>query len=157
LNLVFIFYSTYVPEKCFFYQVKDALDQEMDATMLKLRLWSSSSALAMLQYTPEVALGPDASLLLDVGAPKEAKDNSGSTPLHLAAQQGHEECCLVLIASGCAVDARKDVSDAHSTSLFIAIHRGHAGVVRLLADAGAQLEARDRNGWTPLFAHLMNI
>jgi len=37
-------------------------------------------------------------LLLDAGAPKEVKMDEGFMLLHCAAQEGHAECCSVLIA-----------------------------------------------------------
>jgi len=61
-------------------------------------------------------------LLLDAGAPKEAKAELEFAPLHLAAQEGHAECCSVLISSGCDVDARDNERYA---PLYYAAKNGH--------------------------------
>jgi len=86
-------------------------------------------------------------LLLDAGAPKDAKEEDGFTPLHYAAQEGHAECCSLLISSGCKLDA---LNSEHLTPLYWASKNGHLALIRLLLDAGAQLEAKAGNGRTAL-------
>ena len=86
-------------------------------------------------------------LLLDAGAPKDAKTEQGATPLHLASLEGHAECCSLLIASGCAADAR---NNEQGTPLHCAAVGGHMAVIRLLLDAGAQIDSTASDGGTPL-------
>ncbi len=50
-----------------------------------------------------------------------------------------EEPCLTRARDG-----------AGRTPLFVAAWLGHARVVELLLDFGAEVNARDRYGWTPL-------
>lgn len=49
-------------------------------------------------------------LLIAKGASKEARDNSGRTPLHLAAVHRHTELVRVLLDAECHVDAVDNVS-----------------------------------------------
>lgn len=44
-------------------------------------------------------------LLLELGASLNAKDSSGSTPLHRAASQGHSRICEFLVKNGAAVNS----------------------------------------------------
>ena len=87
-------------------------------------------------------------LLLDAGAQLDAKDSSdASTPLSLAAQEGHVEACSLLLAAGASVDAR---NEDERTALHTAARFGHVGFISALLDAGAELEARDTLLRTPL-------
>ncbi|WP_439624346.1 ankyrin repeat domain-containing protein [Gemmata sp.] len=85
--------------------------------------------------------------LLDAGAPIEAGDDGGNTPLHWAARLGREEIAKVLLARRAAVNARdKD----GLTPLHAAAGCGKSGVARILLAAGADVNAKDHHGWTPL-------
>jgi len=67
--------------------------------------------------------------LIQHGAPINAKDIAGNTPLHLAARYGFVNVVKVLIASGADVNAK----DANGmTPLQIASKMGHQAVVDLL-------------------------
>ena len=44
-------------------------------------------------------------LLIDYGADIEAMDRTGSTPLHLAAQEGHLATARLLVTRGARTDA----------------------------------------------------
>jgi len=73
----------------------------------------------------------------------------GWFPLHLAAHFGHPDAVLVLLNKGAKVDAT-------STNAMrnMALHAAAAGraptVAKLLLDAGADVNARQTGGWTPL-------
>jgi ankyrin repeat protein len=58
----------------------------------------------------------------------------GYTPLHIAAECGHEDVVAYLIRSGADVE---QVTSSGSTALQLAAGRGHLPVVRLLVDAKA--------------------
>ena len=73
----------------------------------------------------------------------------GWFPLHLAAHFGHADAVLALLNKGAKVDAT-------STNAMrnMALHAAAAGrapkVAKLLLDAGADVNARQSGGWTPL-------
>ena len=77
-----------------------------------------------------------ARLLIAVGADIEAKDNSGKTPLDRARAADVAK----LIEAG--ADADYALHDLASV--------GYVDRVRQLVDAGADVNAKDNNGWTPL-------
>ncbi len=73
-------------------------------------------------------------------------DGSGSTPLHLAAIEGHYTLASIFLHEGAAVDA----VDAHGrTALHAAALRGRGAVVKVLLEAGADPTRPDANGKTP--------
>jgi TonB family protein len=82
-----------------------------------------------------------------------SKDNNGSTPLHLAAWNGHKDIVELLLANKADVNAK-------DTMGFTPLHRaaitGHKDVVELLLDKGANVNAKDNGGWTPLHRAAMN-
>jgi ankyrin repeat protein len=73
----------------------------------------------------------------------------GWFPLHLAAHFGHADAVLALLNKGAKVDAT-------STNAMrnMALHAAAAGrsqaAAKLLLDAGADVNARQSGGWTPL-------
>ncbi|VDD79111.1 unnamed protein product [Mesocestoides corti] len=66
----------------------------------------------------------------------------GSTPLHIAAQNGHKQCTRILIFTGADIGAPNKNGD---TCLHIATRYGRAGVVRILLTAKANVMATNRN------------
>lgn len=86
------------------------------------------------------------------GATPDACDEAGETALMLAAQHGHTALVKRLIVAGVDVNA---ASPQGWTALARAAYngetgRGYADVVEVLADAGANLDARIFFGITPL-------
>ena len=57
---------------------------------------------------------------------------------------------VALLAGGADVDAATD-SFSRWPALNFAIYRDHADVVRVLVDAGADVDKMDQEGWTPLY------
>ncbi len=77
-----------------------------------------------------------------------AKDNnSGSTPLHLAARNDHKDVAELLLANNVNVDAKNLNAQ---TPLDLAALGGHKDMVELLLANKADISARDGNGDTPL-------
>lgn len=85
-------------------------------------------------------------LLLRRGASATVKDMSGMTPLHLAVSTS-ESMVRVLLENGVPVDI---CAQGGFTALHQAARSGEEGVVRLLVDWGADIEARTITGSSPL-------
>ncbi|GLH10519.1 Uncharacterized protein GBIM_15465, partial [Gryllus bimaculatus] len=78
-------------------------------------------------------------MLLAAGVSVDAADVNGRTPLHLATDQGHCEVAKVLLGEGAAVDA----PDKNTRMPLDAAASGHAPLVRLLLEKGADPLRRD--------------
>jgi uncharacterized protein len=76
----------------------------------------------------------------------------GMAPLHLAARQGEAEAVKALLEAGAPIDA-KAVGDL-STPLLVATINGHFDLAKFLLDHGANPNAAQHNGVTPLYAAL---
>jgi cytohesin len=87
--------------------------------------------------------------LLKSGAEVDARNNSGWTPLHFAAQSQDENTIRALLAAGADVDARDD--ETSGTPLIFAADCGiDEGCIKALLEVGADVNARDRGGQTAL-------
>lgn len=80
-----------------------------------------------------------------------ARSPDGFTLLHLAAYFGHADLAERLIRYGAAVDA-VSANPSVVRPLHSAVAAGSVRVVQVLLDAGAELDAKQRGGWTPLHA-----
>ncbi len=89
-----------------------------------------------------------AGLLIDRGADLGARNRGGFTALHAAAYANAVEIAERLLGKG--ADVNDQQNKAGGTALSVASEEGHAGVVKVLIDRGADLEAGERNGYTPL-------
>jgi ankyrin repeat protein len=89
--------------------------------------------------------------LLRAGAKVNAKDKTGSTPLHRAASAGKFDAALVLLEEG---RARVDSHDkTGSTALLVAVACRESNIAILLASKGANLEV----GWLHHNLHRMGL
>ncbi|KAL4923581.1 ankyrin repeat-containing domain protein [Aspergillus undulatus] len=70
------------------------------------------------------------------------------TPLWLAAQYGFPDLVQDLLGKGAFIESRETRKGC--TPLYAAVQRGHEGVFHILANAGADIEARSELGNTPL-------
>jgi ankyrin repeat protein len=75
------------------------------------------------------------------------QDDTGWTPLHLAAQKGFKDIAELLLANKAEVNARSKRGD---TPLHWAAGNGHKEIVELLLGNQADVNAQDNGGWTPL-------
>ena len=80
-------------------------------------------------------------------AARDARNQLGSTPLHLAATNVDSGSLKALIAAGADVNAR-DKED--NTPLHMAAYVGRSEAARLLLEAGADVNAKSMGGRTPL-------
>jgi len=91
-------------------------------------------------------------LLLELGADPNASDQGGHTPLYCVgnecATETGGEVVRALVTRGADVNTRGGVK--HCTALHMAARRGNVAVANALLNCGADLEARDRAGVTPL-------
>jgi len=86
---------------------------------------------------------------VDVSA--TADDVIGRTPLHHAAENGHEALARMLVGRGAGVSATDLI---RRTPLHLAVVNGHEALARMLVDRGADLSAGI--GWTPLHLAAVN-
>src|SRR5690606_30146400 len=77
-----------------------------------------------------------AEILLRKGAAVHAEDKRGMTPLHAAAEQGHNAVIEKLLPYDADVDRRRN-GEKHETALMKAAAKGSYASVKLLLDAGA--------------------
>jgi len=89
----------------------------------------------------------EARFLIERGAPVNAADPHGLTPLIAATLHGHLEVIGVLLESGADVEKENRYGDR---ALHIASARGDRDAVARLVNARASKNSRDKNGNTPL-------
>ncbi len=89
-----------------------------------------------------------ASLLIDRGAGIQARNKGGFTPLHAAAYANAVEIAEKLLSRGANI--KDQLNKAGVSPLSVASEEGHPGLVKVLIGHGADLEAGERNGYTPL-------
>ena len=87
-------------------------------------------------------------LLLEKGADIEVRNKGGLTALHAAAYGGHLDIVAFLVSKGALINDEKNFY--HMSPLHAAAEEGHADVVAFLVAHKADIEAKERNGYTPL-------
>ncbi len=87
-------------------------------------------------------------LLLKAGADSNAALPGGETPLMTAARVGSLNSVKTLLAHGATVDGKDDRRG--QTALIWAAAEGHANVVEVLIEVGADFRIRLASGFTPL-------
>uniref|UniRef100_A0A383VDF3 Uncharacterized protein n=1 Tax=Tetradesmus obliquus TaxID=3088 RepID=A0A383VDF3_TETOB len=109
---------------------------------------SNSGGQTALHYAASKGFVSIMRLLIKAGAKVNAKDKTGSTPLHRAASAGKYDTAVVLVEEG---HARLDSHDkTGSTPLLVAVSCKEANIAVYLASKGADLEAANKEGETPL-------
>jgi len=87
-------------------------------------------------------------LLIDRGADIEIRNKGGLTALHAAAYGGNLDTVKLLVEKGASVNDQKNFY--HMSPLHASAEEGHAEIVAFLLDHKAEIEATERNGYTPL-------
>jgi ankyrin repeat protein/beta-lactamase regulating signal transducer with metallopeptidase domain len=77
-----------------------------------------------------------------------ALDQTGFTPLHIAAQNGRTEAAELLLEAGASVTAKQ--TQYGGTPLQYAASKGHVEICKLLLSHDAAVDATDKFGRTPL-------
>lgn len=88
-------------------------------------------------------------LLLDAGADPKSADVTGETCLMMAARLGSPEIVKALLDKGAPVDSRDPTYE--QTALMFATRAGNTGVVRLLIEHKADVNAQTRTGKAAAF------
>lgn len=87
-------------------------------------------------------------LLLDKGADIEIRNAGGLTALHAAAYGGHLDVVELLLSKGALIDDQKNFY--HISPLHAAAEEGQIEVIDVLLAHKANIEAKERNGYTPV-------
>ncbi|RSL65920.1 hypothetical protein CEP54_004081 [Fusarium duplospermum] len=87
--------------------------------------------------------------ILEQATDLEHRDETGRTPLVLAASEGYIELVKLLLGKGVDVDSKDEEG---RTPLSYAAENGHMEVVTLLLDNGADIHSEDDQEMTPLTA-----
>ncbi|KAK0705582.1 ankyrin repeat-containing domain protein, partial [Lasiosphaeris hirsuta] len=87
-------------------------------------------------------------LLVQKGPNIEAADNEGNRPLYVAAEAGFHDGAKLLLESQALVESNN--SNTGLTALHKAVHGDHLEIAKLLLQHGADVNAKDPEGRTPL-------
>ena len=96
-----------------------------------------------LQYAVQSEVADLVDLLIKAGAKVNTKDEEGRTPLHLATESQNGDIVLVLLKNSADVNEHDNLG---LTPLHIA---SEVGIMKLLIDNGANVNARSVHGATP--------
>lgn len=144
--------ATHLPQG-FHRQVSTKLDSGAYASQL-----GSTDGPTLLLNAAHEGSAKVVELLLSRGADALTSDHQGQTPLTLAARQGHVKALSVLLdwskgqEPGQAARMMEHVDSEGWTALRSAAWGGHDEAVRLLLDAGADVDGCDSDGRTALRA-----
>lgn len=100
--------------------------------------------------------------LIAAGANVDKPRSGGATPLQVAAERGHLLVVLSLLAAGADQELADDTGRIPLHSSSVTIGTASTAIASTLLDNGADLEAQDNDGWTPLiwaarFGNLKNL
>ncbi|KMQ47733.1 PLC-like phosphodiesterase, TIM beta/alpha-barrel domain [Trichophyton rubrum] len=132
---------------------KTLLDSEnwkgsnQDKTAIRRNILKSSAVLALATKANFVDI---VHLLVQAGVNINYQDEQGETALHSAARFGHDQCAAALLKGSDEQKANIELAENTYawTPLFIASVDGNINIVKLLIEAGANLETTDSSGWT---------
>lgn len=111
------------------------------------RISSQADLDGLLRSAIQVADAEAVEDALSLGAPVNATDAQGNTPLHLAARGGHASLITPLIHSGAWVD---EVNEEGQSPLHLAARAGSAQTCLILLAFAADAAKKDRQGRTPI-------
>jgi ankyrin repeat protein len=90
-------------------------------------------------------------ILLEFGADPNQCNDSGETPLYMTCPEGHAEVVQLLIGHFSHSGVSSQTYDG-LTAMSMAAKGGHLHVVRLLTEAGGNIDHQDNYGFTPLLS-----
>ena len=123
-------------------RTKQLLDQGVDVAELDAAGEPALLIASLAGHSDIVAL------LLERGSNIEIRNKGGLTALHAAAYGGNLDVVELLVAKGAAVNDQRNFY--HMSPLHAAAEEGHTDVVSFLLANKADIEAAERNGYTPL-------
>lgn len=85
--------------------------------------------------------------MINLGGDKDARDESGATPLHWAAARAQLEAVRLLVGLGVKINTANEVG---YTPLMVAARHGFTAVAELLLEHGADVNAHTNDGTTAL-------
>ena len=129
-------------EKADWSRVRSLLKDHADVSAAQA---DGSTALEWAAYHDRLDI---AGQLLDAGADAKGANRYGVTPLSLACTNGDAPLVQALLKAG--ADPNTAIRPTGETVLMTASRTGKVDAVRLLIDAGAQVDATDRKGQTAL-------
>lgn len=99
--------------------------------------------------------------LYEEGADVTLFNEDGFNLLHVAAEQGSEECVRLLLSFDKIDVNAKDttetpIGDFGGTALHLAAAEGWPSIVYMMIDAGADVNAINVMGWTPMHYLIVN-
>lgn len=87
--------------------------------------------------------------LIKINASLSEPHGYGYMPIHLAAEMGHQDIIIKLLNAGVKVDVVQ-ANEFASTPLHLAASNNHSDIVQTLLSAGADVNYRDKYGWSAL-------
>jgi len=93
--------------------------------------------------------------LVDHGADLEPRDEDGLTPLNWAARYGLLDMVKLLLAKGADADTKANDDCFHAGTPLGATIEDHIEIAEALIAGGADVNAGDDSGWTPLHVAVM--
>lgn len=125
--------------------IAQTVDVNERVSMLGTDYYSGWTPLMLAAFRNEPVI---VDLLLDAGADPGLADARGRTAIVIASQGGCTACIARIVTAGGAVDARWGAQ--RSSALHDAVLMQDVGTVAALLEAGAEVDAEDGYGATPL-------
>nr|XP_053654674.1 serine/threonine-protein phosphatase 6 regulatory ankyrin repeat subunit B-like [Cherax quadricarinatus] len=112
---------------------------------------SKVKGVTVLHIAAEAGHDDCVKMLLDAGADVNCQDDDGQTPLYYAVKNNNVDIVQMLLNN-----SRCDPRNKGGTVLHIAVVKGYDDCVKMLLDAGADVNCQDDYGQTPLYYAVRN-
>lgn len=119
--------------------------EEMNADRTAINAVTRKERMRPIHYAARNGFPEIVDCLAQNGAWLHTTNSGGSTPLHLASDNGHAECVRALFAYGGEGLDPNAKNTMRRTPLHLASIKGHDEIVKILLRNGATRHLRDRN------------